>query len=84
MASRKIAGIFENPDAAEHAKEKLLEAGVALHRIVVSLPANDDRVAPPWRSETCMVTVAARSEVDKENIARLMLSRGARDTVTPP
>jgi radical SAM superfamily enzyme len=81
--ARKIAGIFENPGAAEHAKEKLLEAGVALHRIVVSAPANDS-VAPPWRSATCVVTVAARSEVDKEQIAQLMLSSGARDTVTPP
>lgn len=84
MASRKIAGIFENPDAAEHAKEKLLQAGVALHRIVVSTPANDDQVAAPWRSSTCMVTVAARSEVDREQIAELMRSSGARNTVTPP
>lgn len=83
MASRKIVGIFENPDAAEHAKEKLLESGVALHRIVVSSPANDS-VAPPWRSATCAVIVAARSEVDKEEIARLMLRNGARNTVTPP
>jgi hypothetical protein len=83
MAIRKIAGIFENPDAAEHAKEKLLEAGVALHRIVVSTSANDS-IAPPWRSSRCVVTVAARSEVDKEQIARLMRSSGARDTVTPP
>ena len=82
--ARKIAGIFENPDAAEHAKEKLLEAGVALHRIVISAPAANDSVAAPWRSATCVVTVAARSEVDKEQIAQLMLSIGARDTVTPP
>jgi hypothetical protein len=83
MRARRIAGIFENPVAAEHAKEKLLEAGVALHRIVVSAPANDS-IAPEWRSATRVVTVAARSEVEKERIARLMRSSGARDTITPP
>jgi hypothetical protein len=83
MANPRIAGIFEDPVAAERAKERLLEAGVALHRIVVSAPANDS-IAPQWRSATRVVTVAARSEVEKERIARLMLSSGARDTVTPP
>ena len=39
MASRKIAGIFENPDAAEHAKEKLLEAGARLAMWIGGLPA---------------------------------------------
>jgi hypothetical protein len=30
-----------------------------------------------------VITVAARSEVDKDHIAELMKRSGARDTVTP-
>ena len=76
MASPKIAGIFDSTDAAEQARERLLEAGVALHRIVVSAERAHSRVR--------VVTVAARSEVDKDHIAELMRRSGARDTVTPP
>ena len=36
MASPRIIGVFEDPQAAERAKETLLQSGVALHRIVVS------------------------------------------------
>ena len=67
MAIRKIAGIFENPDAAEHAKEKLLEAGVALHRIVVSTSANTARssaipaTAKPVAVGGCACTTARTS-----------------------
>ena len=76
MANPKIAGIFDSADAAEQARERLLEAGVALHRIVVS--------AERPRSTFRVVTVVARSQVEKETIAELMLRSGARDTVAPP
>jgi hypothetical protein len=76
MASPKIAGIFESVDDAERARERLLEEGVALHRIVVSSERAHSRVR--------VVTVAARSEVDKDHIAELMKRSGARDTLTPP
>ena len=82
MASPRIAGIFEDPIAAER-EGKLSMPASRICRIVVSAPANDS-IAPQWRSATRVVTVAARSEVEKERIARLMLSSGARDTVTPP
>jgi hypothetical protein len=36
MRNRKVTGIFERRGDAEKLKEELLEAGVALHRIVVS------------------------------------------------
>jgi hypothetical protein len=75
MASPRIAGIFEDPEAAERAKEKLLQAGVALHRIVVS----GERAY----STTRVLTVAARSPVECEHIAELMKRSGARHTVTP-
>jgi len=75
MANPKIAGIFESVDDAERARERLLEAGVALHRIVVSSERAHSRVR--------VITVAARSEVDKDHIAELMKRSGARDTVTP-
>ena len=65
MRNRKVTGIFERPGDAEKLKEELLEAGVALHRIVIS-----DRT----------VAVVARSPVDREQIARLMMERGARET----
>ena len=75
MASPRIVGIFEDPEAAQRTKEKLLQAGVALHRIVVS----GERAY----STVCVVTVAARSPVEREHIAELMKRYGARDTVTP-
>ena len=75
MANPRIVGIFEDPEAAERAKETLLQSGVALHRIVVS----GERAY----SSTCVVTVAARSPVEREHIAALMRRYGARDTVTP-
>ena len=66
MRNRKVTGIFARPSDAEKLKEELLEAGVALHRIVVS----DKTVA-----------VVARSPIDREHIARLMLEYGARETL---
>ena len=75
MTSPRIVGIFEDPEAAERAKETLLQSGVALHRIVVS----GERAY----SSICVVTVAARSPVEREHIANLMKRHGARDTVTP-
>jgi len=75
MTSPRIIGVFEDPVAAERAKETLLQSGVALHRIVVS----GERAY----SSICVVTVAARSPVEREYIANLMKRHGARDTVTP-
>ena len=66
MRNRKVTGIFERRGDAEKVKDELLEAGVALHRIVVS----DKTVA-----------VVARSPLDREQIARLMLECGARETL---
>ena len=76
MASPKVAGIFESVDDAERALARLLEAGVAIHRIALS--------GERPHSTVRVLTVAARSQVDKLQIAELMLSAGARDTVTPP
>ena len=75
MASPRIIGVFEDPEAAERAKETLLQSGVALHRIVVSGERAYSRI--------CVLTVAARSPVEREHIASLMKRHGARDTVTP-
>ncbi|HXJ53216.1 MAG TPA: hypothetical protein VNH16_17640 [Burkholderiales bacterium] len=66
MRNRKVTGIFNRPSDAEKLKDELLEAGVALHRIVIS----DKTVA-----------VVARSPVDREHIARLMLECGAKETL---
>ena len=66
MRNRKVTGIFDRPSDAEKLKDELLEAGVALHRIVVT----DKTVA-----------VVARSPVDREHIARLMVECGARETL---
>jgi hypothetical protein len=75
MTNPKIAGIFDSAHSAEQARERLLEAGVAIHRIVVS--------AERPHSTVRVVTVAARSQVDKQHIAELMKRSGAQDTVTP-
>jgi hypothetical protein len=66
MRNRKVTGIFERRGDAEKLKEELLHAGVALHRIIVS-----DKV----------VAVVARSPLDREHIARLMLECGASETL---
>jgi len=66
MRNRKVTGIFARHGDAEKLKDELLQAGVALHRIAVS----DKTVA-----------VVARSPVDREHIARLMLECGARETL---
>ena len=69
MRNRRVTGIFARPDDAEKLKDELLEAGVALHRIVIS------------RAHETRVAVVARSPVDREHIARLMLECGARETL---
>ena len=66
MRNRKVTGIFDRPSDAEKLKDELLEAGVALHRIVIT----DKTVA-----------VVARSPLDREHIARLMLEFGAKETL---
>jgi len=88
MRNRKVMGIFERPGDAEKLAEELLEAGIARHRIVISrseesivgkVPEPGNRTHAPVR--TCMVAVVARSPVDREQIARLMLRHGARETL---
>ena len=86
-----VLGIFDTPDAAEKAMDELLHAGIARHRIVVSGPVSHDDVvgnipdpeafgeAVP--SGACVVGVAARSHVEKKDIADLMRRNGARDTI---
>ena len=88
MRNRKVMGIFERPGDAEKLAEELLEAGIARHRIVISrsdesvvgkVPEPGKRAQAPTR--TCLVAVVARSPVDREQIARLMLRHGARETL---
>ena len=90
MRNRKVMGIFDRPSDAEKLKDELLEAGIALHRIVISRP--DDAIVgklpdpgkgtePPLPARACLVAVVARSPVDREQIARLMLRHGARETL---
>jgi hypothetical protein len=88
MRNRKVMGIFDRPGDAEKLAEELLEAGIARHRIVISrseesivgkVPEPGKRAHAPAR--TCLVAVVARSPVDREQIARLMLRHGARETL---
>jgi hypothetical protein len=78
MRNRTVMGIFDRPSDAEKVKDELLEAGVALHRIVISrLAAECDADSDDAR----LVAVVARSPVDRQQIAQLMLRHGARETV---
>ena len=89
MRNRKVMGIFERPGDAEKLKEELLEAGIARHRIVIS--RREDTIVGevpepgtgggPAPARACLVAVVARSPVDREQIARLMLRHGARETL---
>lgn len=91
MPTPTVMGIFDSADDAEKAMDELLHAGIARHRIVVSGPVSYDDVvgklpdpqafddAVPMGA--CVVSVAARSHVDKERIAELMRRLGARDTI---
>jgi hypothetical protein len=92
MPAPTVMGIFDSPDDAEKAREELLHAGVARHRIVVSGPLSDEELVvgenpdPESFGEAlprgaCIVSVAARSHVDKKHIAELMLRYGARGTI---
>jgi hypothetical protein len=78
-------GIFDRPGDAEKLKEELLEAGIARHRIVISRAQDAivGKVAEPPQApgRTCLVAVVARSPLDREHIARLMLRHGARETL---
>jgi hypothetical protein len=95
MPTPTVTGIFDSLSDAEKVTEELLEAGVARHRIVVSrqeragaryepivgkLP-DPDHSSEAMRSGPCVVSVAARSHVDKKHIADLMRRYGARGTV---
>ena len=89
MRNRKVMGIFDRASDAEKLKEELLQAGIARHRIVVT-PSGESivgKVPEPGTSgthapaRTCLVAVVARSPVDREQIARLMLRHGARETL---
>jgi hypothetical protein len=96
MRNRTVMGIFDRPSDAEKAKDELLEAGIARHRIVISSLARnggdaDDSVVgevpdpeqmrEAVRSGACLVAVVARSPLDRQHIARLMRRLGARETV---
>jgi hypothetical protein len=86
-----VLGIFDSPDAAEKAMDELLHAGIARHRIVVSGPVSYDetvgKIPDPEEfgefvpSGACVVSVAARSHVEKKDIAELLRRYGARDTI---
>ena len=78
MRNRTITGIFDHSSDAEKAKDELLDAGVARHRIVISRLGTEDRVES---DNPCLVEVVARSPVDREHIAQLMRRLGARETV---
>jgi hypothetical protein len=89
MRNRKVMGIFDRPSDAEKLKEELLHVGIARHRIVVTRSGDSivGKVPEPGTSgahapsRTCLVAVVARSPVDREQIARLMLRHGARETL---
>ncbi len=109
MRNRTVMGIFDRPDDAEKAKDELVHAGIARHRIMVSRLVTEDGIAAEApgqsyenqhsgdelvgavpdpekfaeavRSSACVVSVVARSPVDKQHIAALMLRLGARQTV---
>ena len=95
MPTPTVTGIFDSLSDAEKVTEELLEAGIARHRIVVTrqerpgeryepivgkLP-DPDKSGEAARSGPCVVSVAARSHVDKKHIAELMRRFGARGTV---
>jgi hypothetical protein len=95
MRNRTVMGIFDRPSDAEKVKEELLEAGIARHRIVISRSITEDgadeslvgqvpdpeKLGEAVRSGACLVAVVARSPLDRQQIARLMLRHGARETV---
>jgi hypothetical protein len=97
VRNRTVTGIFDRPSDAEKVKEQLLEAGVALHRIVISRLGTMDGVDPDdsvvgdvpdperlgdeVRNGACLLAVVARSPVDRQHIAQLMRRLGARETV---
>jgi hypothetical protein len=95
MPTPTVTGIFDSLSDAEKVTEELLEAGIARHRIVISLQERQgeryepivgklpdpDNSAEAARSGPCVVSVAARSHVDKKHIAALMRRHGARGTV---
>jgi hypothetical protein len=97
MRNRTVMGIFDRPSDAEKVKDELLEAGIARHRIVISRLGTEDsidsddsivgQVPDPEKlgeaapSGACLVAVVARSPLDRQQIARLMLRHGARETV---
>ena len=85
MRNRKVMGIFDRASDAEKLKDELIEAGIARHRIVIS--RTEDALVgkvpepPAQTGRTCLVAVVARSPLDREHIARLMLRHGARETL---
>jgi hypothetical protein len=89
MRNRTVMGIFDRPDDAEKVRDELLEAGVARHRIVISQATESivgevpdpEKFGEAVRSAACVLSVVARSPVDKEHIADLMLRHGARQTL---
>ena len=45
MASRTVVGIFASVSAAEEARTDLIDAGIARHRIVLSVHLTEDGIA---------------------------------------
>jgi hypothetical protein len=82
MRNRTVMGIFDRPSDAEKVKDELLEAGIARHRIVISrLGTDHDIESDDSIVGEVHVEVVARSPLDRQEIARLMLRHGARETV---
>ncbi|HVL34961.1 MAG TPA: hypothetical protein VM489_04745 [Burkholderiales bacterium] len=81
MPAATVVGIFDNAQSAEKAKDELLEAGVARHRIVVGALPDAEQYGDDIPGSACMVAVVARSHVDKRQIADLLLRSGARGTI---
>ena len=84
MRNRTVMGIFDRPDDAEKLKDELLQAGIGRHRILISrlLIDGEPEESPVGKlPDPCVVSVVVRSPVDREQIARLMLRHGARETL---
>lgn len=89
MRNRTVMGVFDRPDDAEKLKDELLEAGIARHRIAISRlvieEGGDESLVgrlPDPEGAACVVSVVARSPVDTQHIADLMLRHGARRTAS--
>jgi hypothetical protein len=81
MPAPTVVGVFDSAEAAEKAREELLRAGIAKHRIIVGELPDPREFVEPMPDGTCMVAVVARSHAQKNEIAELLLRLGARGTL---